>query len=112
MRLLRLILLVSGLAALGAGAGFLLGLPFGRRTSFFGATVVGTLAVLESLRLAVRLGWFDPDRRRGGAIGGLVGMAVGVPLVVMGLAQPWLVVIGIMLVGLGVVVGAGPASAR
>lgn len=112
IRLLRVILFISALTAAGAGLGTIAGMPFGRRTSFFGATVVGTLAVLEGLRLATRLGWFDGARRRGGAIGGLVGMAVGAPLVVMAGGQPWLSGLGVLLVGVGVIAGAGPGAAR
>ena len=112
MRLARIMLFISALTAGGAGLGALLGMPFGRRTSFFTATVVATLAVLEGLRLAIRLGWFDVERRRGGTIGGLVGMAVGAPLVAMGTGQPWLPLLGVLLVGVGVIAGAGPGAAR
>ncbi len=112
IRVLRVVLVISLVALLGAALGALIGVPFGQRTSFFAATVVATLAVLESLRLVIRFGWFDPERRRGGAIGGLVGLAVGAPFVVMGFGQPWLSIAGVLVVGLGAVVGAGPAATR
>lgn len=112
IRLLRVILALSLVTVVGAGLGGLVGVPFGRRTVFFGATVGGTLAVLQGLGLVTRRGWFDADRRRGGAIGGLVGLALGAPLVVMGLEQPWLVAVGVLLVGTCAVLGAGPGATR
>lgn len=112
MKLVRLVVVVSLITALSAGAGALLGMLAGRRTTLLGATVVGTIGLLVAIQIVVRMNWFNPDRTRGGAIGGLVGFGVGAPLAVMAPDQPLMLLVGTLLIGVGVIAGAGPASAR
>ncbi|MES2123675.1 MAG: hypothetical protein V4503_03200 [Gemmatimonadota bacterium] len=112
MRLLRVVLLSWLLAAFGAALGAFAGELFGRRGLFFGATIVGTLAVLVAINVVIDRGWLDPDRRRGASIGGFVGLALGCTLALMNLDAPPLAILALSLVGLGVVLGAGPNAVR
>lgn len=112
MRQLRLILVTSFITALAAGLGVIVGSLGGSRGRFVIATVFGTLGVLLAVRTVVRLGWFDVERRRGGSIGGMVGLALATPLVAM---RPEAVaVIGgaALLIGVGVLLGAGRGASR
>lgn len=112
MRHLRVVLLTWLLAALGTALGALVGELFGRQGLFFGATIVGTLAVLIAINVVTARGWLDPDRRRGASIGGFVGLALGCTLALMNLESPPLAILALGLVGLGVVLGAGPNAVR
>jgi hypothetical protein len=60
----------------------------------------------------VRFGWIDPERRRGGSIGGLCGFALAAPLAKMNLDQPLVALSVLAFVGVAVMIGAGPTSAR
>lgn len=112
MAVIRLLLITSAIPALLAFAGALVATPFGGRTMFVVATVAGTFGVLAAVRLAIRLGWLDPTRQRGPAIGGLVGLGLGAPIAAMSVDQPLAILIGALLVGIGTLVGGGPGAAR
>ena len=107
MRHLRVALVTWLLAALGVVLGAAAGEFFGRQGLLFGATILGTLAVLVSINLVVERGWLDPKRRRGASIGGFVGLAFGCTLALMNLDSPPLAVLALALVGGGVLLGAG-----
>jgi hypothetical protein len=107
-----LLLLASVLPALAALLGALAGSALGRRTTFLAATVVGTFGVLSTVALLVRLGWLDDGRRRGAAIGGLVGLGLGAPIAAMSLDRPLAVLGGAILIGLGCLVGIGKGGIR
>lgn len=112
MRLLRLLLLTSLITAIIAGLGVLIALPFGGRTQFIAGTVVGTLGVLLAIRAVIHLGWFDVERRRGGSIGGMVGLALASPLVAMSPTNLLAIAGASLLVGACVIVGSGTSAAR
>ncbi|HRP08058.1 MAG TPA: hypothetical protein PLL69_06170 [Gemmatimonadales bacterium] len=112
MAVIRLLLLASVVPALFAFAGALLATPFGGRTMFVVATVAGTFGVLAAVRLAIRMGWLDPVRLRGPAIGAQVGLGLGAPIAAMSVDQPLAIAIGSLLVGIGTVVGGGRGAAR
>ncbi len=112
MRLLRLLLLASALPAIAALLGALAASGLGRRATFLAATVVGTFGVLATVALLVRLGWLDDGRRRGAAIGALVGLGLGAPIAAMSLDQPLAVIGGALLVGVGLLVGIGKGGIR
>jgi hypothetical protein len=98
--------------AAAAFAGALAGLPFGRRTMFVLATIAGTFGVLAMVRLGNQLGWVHPQRQRGVAIGGLVGLGLGAPVAAMTLDRPLAIVIGALLVGVGALAGGGKDAAQ
>jgi hypothetical protein len=112
MRQLRLILMTSLITALAAGLGVIVGSPGGSRGRFVIATVFGTLGVLVAVRVVVRLGWFDVERRRGGSIGGMVGLALATPLVSMQPESITTIAAAALLVGVGVLVAAGRGASR
>lgn len=112
MRQLRLLLLTSVLTGLGALAGVLIGKPLGQRATSLIAMVGGTMALLGAIRLATAIGWLNPERRKGGSIGGLVGLGLAAPLAIMNTAQPLLLAVAAAIVGLGVLLGAGRGAAR
>lgn len=112
MRHLRVAILCWIVTAAGATLGSLAGTPFGRQGLFLAATIVGTLAVLLAIRAVTSLGWLDVERRKGGSIGGLVGFALGAPLGLMNLDAPLIAIAALALVGVGVLVGAGPNAVR
>lgn len=112
MRYLRVIVVTWALAGLGAGAGAGLGELFGKQGIFLGAMVGATLAILYAMKLLVSLHWFDPERRRGGTIGALCGLALAAPLVNMNLDSPPIAVLIAVLTGIGVLVGGGWGAAR
>lgn len=112
MRIFRLLLLASALPALVALLGALAASGFGRQATFLTATVAGTFGVLATVALLVRLGWLDERRRRGAAIGALVGFGLGAPIAAMALDRPLSVLGGAMLVGLGCLVGTGKGGIR
>jgi hypothetical protein len=112
MRHLRVVLLAWLVTGIGAVVGSLVGGMFGRQGMFIGTMVGGTLALLAAIGLLASLGWLDPERRRGGSIGGLVGFALASPFIFMNLDTP-IVPIGVtLLVGAGVVLGAGRGAVR
>jgi hypothetical protein len=110
MRHLRVLLLAWLIAMAGSLGGWLIGIPVSRQGSFLGAVMLGTLAILLAIQILVRLGWLDPDRRRGGSIGALCGFALAAPLAFMLLGSPLLEAAAFFLVGIGVVAGAGPGA--
>ena len=112
MRTLRVVLLVWILTVGGAALGWLLGAPLSRQTSFMAGVVLGTLAILLAIKLLVRLNWIDPERRRGGSIGGLCGFAIAASLAWVNLDQPIAALLLLGLVGVSVMLGAGPGAAR
>lgn len=112
MRTLRVITVTWILVDCGVALGWLLGQPFGRQTSFLLSIVLGTLAILFAIKWLVRSGWIDPERRRGGSIGGLCGFALAAPLAAMNLDQPVVALSVLAFVGIAVMIGAGPSAAR
>jgi len=112
MRFLRLVVLAWLFTAVGAAAGWAIGKPFGRQALFLGGVVVGTLAILAAIRVLAGLGWLRNERRRGGSIGGLCAFALAAPLAAMNLDSPLVPVLVMLLVGVGVVAGAGPSAVR
>jgi len=112
MKQLRVILVTWALAGLGASLGVGLGKWFGLQGVFLGAMVGATLAILYAMKLMVSVRWFDADRRRGGAIGGLCGLALAAPLASMNLDSPATVVLVASITGVGVLAGAGWSAAR
>lgn len=106
MRYLRVILIAWLMTATGAAAGWFLGGLTGRSGAFFTATVFGTLSLLYAMSFLVERHWFREDRRRGGTIGGLVGLAIAAPLVLMTTATPLLSVAALLAVGVCVLIGA------
>ncbi len=112
MRHVRLLVLTWIITATGAFVGSVLGNAFGRKGLFVGAMVGGTLALLAAIQLVSALRWLDADRQRGGAIGGLVGFGFASTLAVMYLQTPVIAVLVASLVGIGVILGAGPGAVR
>ncbi|MBL0179839.1 MAG: hypothetical protein IPP98_12040 [Gemmatimonadetes bacterium] len=107
MRHLRVIFIAWFITSLGAAAGWFLGGLADRKVAFFAATVVGTLSLLYAMSFLIDRHWFMEERRRGGTIGGLVGLCIAAPLVLMSTATPILGVTALVSVGIGVLVGAG-----
>jgi hypothetical protein len=114
MRQLRVILVTWALAGLGAGLGIGLGKWFGRQGVFLGAMVGATLAILYAMKLLVSIHWFDGDRRRGGTIGALCGLAIAAPLasIFLNLNLMIVAVLVASITGVGVLAGAGWRAAR
>ena len=112
MRTLRVILFVWILTDCGTALGWLLGQPFGRQTFFLASVVLGTLSILLAIKLLVRFGWLNAERRRGGSIGGLCGFALAAPLAAMNLDQPLAALAVLGFVGIAVLIGAGPSAAQ
>jgi hypothetical protein len=114
MRQLRVILVTWALAGLGASLGTLLGELFGGPGAFLGAMVGATLAILFAMKLLVLAHWFNGDRRRGGTIGALCGLALAAPLarIFLNLDLPVVAVLVASLTGIGVLSGAGWGAAE
>jgi hypothetical protein len=112
MRTLRVVLLAWLLTDCGAALGWALGRPFGRQAFFMGGIILGTLAILLAIRLVASFGWLNPERRRGGSIGGLCGFALAAPLAAMNLDAPLVPLLVMAIVGIGVVLGAGPSAVQ
>jgi len=110
MRILRVVALAWLLTDCGAAAGWELGRVF--NLQFLGAIVVGTLAILLAIRLLASYGWLNPDRRRGGSIGGLCGFALAAPFAAMNIDKPLVPLLSLGFVGISVILGAGPSAAR
>ena len=110
MRILRVVLLAWLLTDCGATAGWEIGKPFGG--PFVCGVVVGTLAILLAIRLLASFGWLDPDRRRGGSIGGLCGFALAAPFAAMNVDKPLVPLAAFAFVGISVILGAGPSAAH
>lgn len=102
-----MILIAWFITSAGASAGWFLGGLFDRKVAFFAATVAGTLSLLYAMTFLIDRHWFMEERRRGGTIGGLVGLCIAAPLVLMSTATPLLGVAALFSVGIGVLVGAG-----
>lgn len=109
---LRLVAVTSLIAWAAAAAGWLAGMPFGRREAFIAASAAGTMGVLLAIRFSVARSWFDPARTRGGSIGGLVGFALAAPIASMPMQRPGLAVASLALIGIGVIVGSGGGATR
>ena len=112
MRHFRVALIAWLLTAAGATFGALTGSLFGREGRFLGATILGTLAVLVAIQILTARGWLDPERRKGGSIGGFVGLALGAPLALMNIHTPLIAIAAFSLVGVCVLLGAGPNAVR
>ena len=112
MRILRVVLLTWLLTACGALLGWAIGRPFGRQQLFLGAIVFGTLAILLAIRVLVHVRWLNPDRRRGGSIGGLCAFALAAPFAAMNMDAPLVPMLTMGLVDIGVILGAGPSAAQ
>lgn len=112
MRHLRVALLAWLFTAAGATLGSVAGNLLGRQGLFLGATILGTLAVLVAIQVLTDRGWLAAERRKGGSIGGLVGLALGAPLALMNLHSPLIAIAALSLVGIGVLFGAGPNAVR
>lgn len=112
MRHLRVLLTAWLFTTVGAALGAAAGSFFGRQGLFLGATVVGTLAVMVAMRFLIDRQWIDPERRRGGSIGGFVGLALGAPLALMNMDSPLIGVASLSLVGVCMLLGAGPNAVR
>jgi hypothetical protein len=113
MRQLRVIVIAWWITGAGAVVGSLLGDVTGAR-DMVGASVLGTLALLFGIRVLASRNWLDPDRRKGGSIGGLVGFALAAAFAAVRFGTPSLLVLAgsTLLVGVGVLVGAGWDAAR
>ncbi len=112
IRLLRVFVLSWLIAGAGAVLGRILGSPFGRQGTFLGAVVGGTLAIMLGVHLLIQFGWLDPDRRRGGSIGALCGFALAAAAAGVPAGEPLLKLLTFVLVGAGMLVGAGPGAVR
>jgi hypothetical protein len=111
MRTLRVVVLTWFLTDCGAALGWALGKPFGRQQLFLGGIVLGTLAILLAIKLLVRFEWLNPERRRGGSIGGLCAFALAAPFT-MNMDTPLVPLLLMLFVGLGVIAGAGPGAVQ
>lgn len=107
MRHLRVILVAWFITTVGAATGWFLGGLLGRRAAFVTAIVAGTFALLYAVSFLIERHWFRAERQRGGTIGGLVGLCIAAPLVLMTTATPLLGVASLMMVGVCVLIGAG-----
>jgi len=107
MRHLRVILIVWLITAAGASLGWFLGGLVGRRAAFLAATVFGTFALLYAVSFLIDRAWFRAERQRGGTIGGLVGLCIAAPLVLMTTGTPMLGLASLLCVGVCVLIGAG-----
>lgn len=112
MRTLRVVVLTWLLTDCGAVLGWALGKQLGRQELFLGAIVFGTLAILLAIRLLVRFQWLNPERRRGGSIGGLCAFALAAAFASTNMDTPLVPLLVMGLVGLGVIAGAGPSAAQ
>lgn len=112
MRHIRVGLFAWLLTAAGATIGAVAGNLVGQQGLFLGASVLATLAVLLAIELLVERGWLDGERRRGGSIGGLSGLAIGGPVALMNLHSPLLAIAALAMVGVGVLFGAGRNAVR
>lgn len=112
MRHLRVAVISWFVTAAGATFGALSGGLFGREGRFLGATILGTFAVLFAIQVLTSQGWLDPERRKGGSIGGFVGLALGAPLALMNIHTPLIAIAAFSLVGVCVLLGAGPNAVR
>lgn len=112
MSRLRIVVVAWVITGLGAALGWIVGGMFGPKGAFLGGTVLGTLAVLLSMRILTARDWIDPDRRKGGSIGALVGFALAAPIAALNLDRPLVPVLVTALAGVGMLVGAGRGAAR
>jgi len=112
MRILRVVLFAWIVTDCGVALGWLLGLPLGRQTSFMAGVVLGTLAILLAVKLLVRRGWLNPERRRGASIGGLCGFAVAASFAWVSVDRPVVALLLFGIVGVSMMLGAGPSAAR
>ena len=112
MRTLRVVVLAWLLTDCGTALGWGLGKQFGSQELFLGGIVLGTLAILLAIKVLVRFEWLDPERRRGGSIGGLCAFALAAPIAHANLDTPLVPLLIMGLVGFGVIAGAGPSAVR
>jgi hypothetical protein len=112
MRHLRIVVLAWLIAGCGVVVGRMIGSLFGRQGAFLGAVVAGTLAILLAVQLMIRVRWLDPERRRGGSIGALCGFALAAAAAGIPAGRPLIQLLTFVLVGAGLLLGAGPGAAR
>ena len=113
MRRFWLFALVSGLGAVGAFLGSVLGNAAGKKGLFAGAMLGGALAVVAAVRLGARFRLVPPTRVPHATLGGLGGFALAALVAVNTLSSPIGPILSVALIGLGAVFGAvrrGPAS--
>lgn len=110
MRILRVVAVAWLLTDCGAVVGWELGRLID--APFLCAIVLGTLSILLAIRVLAARGWLDPDRRRGGSIGGLCGFGLAAAFAAMNVDRPLIPLLALGFVGLCVVAGAGPSAAR
>jgi len=104
---LRLLLVSSLLPAIAALAGAMAGSIFGGGTSFVLASAAGTFGVLAMVPFAQRWRVLHSERGRGAAIGGLVGLALGISLAAIWPGQVAILAGASLLIGIGTLVGSG-----
>lgn len=107
MAALRLLLVSSLLPAIAALAGAMAGSIFGGGTSFVLASAAGTFGVLAMVPFAQRWRVLHSERGRGAAIGGLVGLALGISLAAIWPGQVAILAGASLLIGIGTLVGSG-----
>lgn len=85
----------------------MLGSVFGGEASFVFAAAAGTFGVLAMVSFAQRWRVLHGERGRGAAIGGLVGLGLGISLAAIWPGQVALVAGASLLIGIGTLVGSG-----
>lgn len=112
MATLRLLVVASIIPAIAVLIGALLGMPSGADMSFVLASVVGTIGVLVMVPIAQRRRVLHPERGRGAAIGGLVGMALGISLAATAPDQVAFLAGGTLMTGIGTWAGSGGGAIK
>lgn len=103
--------LVSGLGALGAFLGSILGNAVGKAGLFAGAVLGGAIAVALGVRIAAQLRLVPQTRIAHATLGGLGGFALAVLIAVNTLSSPIGPILSVALIGLGGVVRCGETRA-
>src|SRR5215510_7047574 len=102
---LSLFLIVCFLSGVGTLVGSVPGHGVGGNGLFVGAIVGGSLGVLVSTRLAVRLNLIDQSAYTAVAVGGLAGFGLASVITMANLHTPIIPLLSIALVGFGAIVG-------
>jgi len=107
------VIIVTSIAA-GAGAllGSILGNAAGQRGLMAGAVIGGLVGAVAGVQVVVRLAWLSSAESRGGMLGGAIGFLVAAAIAVTNLDTPVAPVLSCVLVGAGVLLGAGATRAR
>jgi hypothetical protein len=100
-----LFLIVCFLSGVGTLVGSVLGRSVGSNGLFLGAIVGGSLGVLVSTRLAIRLNLIQRSTYSAVAVSGLVGFVLASIMAVTNLHTPIIPLLSVALVGLGAIVG-------